>query len=45
MPYAEYVDSGLFSVKETFNDKTGWTGVQLLITVKGKERFLKAFSS
>lgn len=45
MHYAEYVDSGLFSVKETFNDKTGWTGVQLLITVKGKERFLKAFSS
>lgn len=45
MPYAEYVDSGLFNVKETFNDKTGWTGVQRLITVKGKERFLKAFSS
>lgn len=45
MPYAEYVDSGLFSVKETFNDKTGWTGVQMLITVKGKERFMRAISS
>ena len=45
MPYAKYVDSGLFIVKETYNDKTDWTGVQMLITVKGKERFLKAFSS
>lgn len=45
MPYAEHVDSGLFTVKETYNDKTDWTGVQMLITVKGKERFLKAFSS
>lgn len=44
MPYAEHVDSGLFTVKETYNDKTDWTGVQMLITVKGKERFLKAFS-
>lgn len=45
MPYAKHVDSGLFTVKETYNDKTDWTGVQMLITVKGKERFLKAFSS
>ena len=45
MPYAEHVDSGLFTVKETYNDKTDWIGVQMLITVKGKERFLKAFSS
>ena len=44
MPYAEHVDSGLFTVKETSNDKTDWTGVQMLITVKGKERFLKALS-
>ena len=44
MPYAEHVDSGLFTVKETYNDKTDWTGVQMLITVKGKERFLKALS-
>lgn len=44
MPYAEHVDSGLFTVKETYNDKTDWTGVQMLITVKGKERFMKALS-
>lgn len=44
MPYAEYVDSGLFEIKETYNDKTDWTGVQTLVTVKGKERFLKALS-
>lgn len=44
MPYAEHVDSGLFTVKETYNDKTDWTGVQMLVTVKGKERFLKTFS-
>lgn len=44
MPYAEHVDSGLFTIKETYNDKTDWTGVQMLITVKGKERFLKALS-
>lgn len=45
MPYAEHVDSGLFTVKETYNDKTDWTGVQMLITVKGKERFMRAISS
>ena len=45
MPYADYVDSGLFTVKETYNDKTDWTGVQMLITVKGKERFMRAISS
>ncbi len=44
MPYAEYVDSGLFEIKETYNEKTDWTGVQTLVTVKGKERFLKTFS-
>lgn len=45
MPYAEHVDSGLFTIKETYNDKTDWTGVQMLITVKGKERFMRAISS
>ena len=45
MPYAEHVDSGLFTVKETYNDKTDWIGVQMLITVKGKERFMRAISS
>lgn len=45
MPYAEHVDSGLFTIKETYNDKTDWTGVQMLITIKGKERFMRAISS
>ena len=45
MPYAEHVDSGPFTIKETYNDKTDWTGVQMLITVKGKERFMRAISS
>lgn len=45
MPYAEHVDSGLFEIKETYNEKTDWTGVQMLITVKGKERFMRAISS
>lgn len=45
MPYAEHVDSGLFTIKETYNDRTDWTGVQMLITVKGKERFMRAISS
>lgn len=44
MHYAEHVDSGLFEIKETYNEKTDWTGVQTLVTVKGKERFLKTFS-
>lgn len=30
---------GLFEVKETMNDKTGWSGVQTLITPKGRETF------
>jgi len=34
---------GLFSVKESKNDKTGWVGVQTLVTVKGREHFRKIF--
>lgn len=37
-PYAEK-NSGLFELKETNNDKTGWVGVQTLITPKGRETF------
>ena len=37
-PYAVKND-GLFEVKETMNDKTGWSGVQTLITPKGRETF------
>lgn len=37
-PYANKND-GLFEVKESKNDKTSWTGVQTLITPKGRETF------
>lgn len=39
MPYAQYMDSGLFEIKECFNDKTEWSGTQTLITPKGRETF------
>lgn len=32
-------NEGLFEVKETKNDKTQWSGVQTLITPKGRETF------
>ena len=38
-PYATYVESGLFEMKEFVNDKTGYTDTQTLITPKGKETF------
>lgn len=38
-PYATYVDSGLFELKEFVNDKTGYTDTQTMITLKGKETF------
>jgi anti-repressor protein len=37
-PYAEKND-GLFEIKETINEKTGWIGTQTLITPKGRETF------
>ena len=40
MPYADRND-GLFEVKECFNDKTNWRGVQTLVTPKGREKFLR----
>lgn len=39
MPYAQHVDNGLFEVKESFNEKTQWSGTQTLITPKGRETF------
>ena len=30
---------GLFEVKETKNDKTGWAGQQTLVTPRGRETF------
>ncbi|MGI6721051.1 MAG: BRO family protein [Anaerovoracaceae bacterium] len=38
MPYAEK-NKGLFEIKETFNEKTQWSGTQTLITPKGRETF------
>lgn len=39
MPYAQYVDKGLFAIKECFNRATEWSGTQTLITPKGRETF------
>ncbi|WP_302826146.1 phage antirepressor KilAC domain-containing protein [Anaerofustis stercorihominis] len=36
LPY-ENKNNGLFEVKESFNNKTEWSGVQTLITPKGRE--------
>ena len=37
-PYADKND-GLFEVKECFNEKTQWSGIQTLVTPKGRETF------
>ena len=39
MAYAQYLDKGLFAIKECFNEKTNWGGTQTLITPKGRETF------
>jgi len=38
LPY-EDKNAGLFEVKESFNAKTNWSGVQTLVTPKGRETF------
>lgn len=38
LPY-EAKNNGLFEVKETFNEKTQWSGTQTLVTPKGRETF------
>ena len=38
MPY-ESKNDGLFEVKECFNDKTSWSGIQTMVTPKGRETF------
>ena len=43
MPYQPYVDSGLFEIKECFNDKTQWSGTQTMVTPKGRETFRLLF--
>ncbi|GHU60931.1 hypothetical protein FACS1894171_2870 [Clostridia bacterium] len=37
-PYAEK-NNELFEVKECFNEKTQWSGVQTMVTPKGRETF------
>ena len=39
MPYAQHADSGLFEIKECFNEKTQWSGTQTMVTPKGRETF------
>lgn len=38
LPY-ENKNDGLFEVKETYNEKTKWSGTQTLVTPKGRETF------
>jgi prophage antirepressor-like protein len=38
MPYADRSD-GLFEVKECYNEKTNWSGIQTLVTPKDRETF------
>lgn len=42
-PYANK-NKDLFEVKECFNDKTNWKGIQTLITPKGRETFRLLFA-
>lgn len=44
MPYQIHVDSGLFKLKECFNDKTQWAGTQTMVTPKGRETFRLLFA-
>lgn len=38
LPY-EDKNTGLFEIKESMNEKTGWSGTQTLVTPKGRETF------
>lgn len=38
MPYADRSE-GWFEVKECYNEKTNWSGIQTLVTPKGREAF------
>lgn len=42
MPYQDK-NKGLFEVKECFNQKTKWAGVQTMVTPKGRETFRLLF--
>ena len=39
LPYANKKSDGLFDVKQSTNQKTGWAGCQTLLTPKGVEAF------
>lgn len=39
LPYANKKSDGLFDVKQSTNQKTGWAGCQTLLTPKGVETF------
>ncbi len=39
----ENKNNGLFEVKETYNEKTQWSGTQTLITAKGRETFRQLY--
>lgn len=39
LPYANKKTDGLFDVKQSTNQKTGWAGCQTLLTPKGVETF------
>lgn len=43
MPYAQHVETGLFELKECFNEKSKWSGTQTLVTPKGRETFRLLF--
>ncbi len=39
MPYQKHVQEGLFELKECFNEKSTWKGLQTMVTPKGRETF------
>ena len=43
MPYMQYVDEGLFELKEFYNESSDYKSTQTMITPKGKETFRLLF--
>ena len=39
LPHQVYVEDGLFQIKECFIEKNRWSGIQTLVTPKGRETF------
>ena len=39
VPYQKHVTDGLFELKECFNEKSTWKGLQTMVTPKGRETF------